>query len=170
LEFYPVSSFVAFVPTHPQHVDAFFELAPVSASDVVYDLGSGDGRLVFAALERGAGMAVGIELDHDIVRRTRAEGRKKGLQDRASFIQGDVLAVDLSEATVVFCYLTPQASAALKPKFERELRPGTRVVMESFPIPGWTPAQTAVRGYADYYETNEFYLYVPRGTVPGEGG
>jgi cyclopropane fatty-acyl-phospholipid synthase-like methyltransferase len=153
-------SFVGFVPTHPQHVDAFFELAALSLSDIVYDLGSGDGRLVFAAIERGAGRAVGIELDRDIVRKARSEARKKHLQDRASFIRADVLDVDLSEATAVFCYLTPQASAALKTKLERELKPGARVVMESFPIPGWTPAQTAVRGYADYYETNEFYLYV----------
>ena len=155
-----MSSFVGFIPTHPQHVDAFFELAPLSASDVVYDLGSGDGRLVFAALKQGAGKAVGAELDPKLIRKARTAAKKEGLQDRAVFVQSDVLTVDLSQASVVFCYLTPQASTALKPKFERELKPGARVVMESFPVPGWKPAQTTARGYADYYEINEFYLYV----------
>ena len=155
-----MSSFVAYVPTNPQHVEAFFELAPLSPADVVYDLGSGDGRLVFAAIDHGTDEAVGVELDGDLVRKATKAAAKKGLGDRARFVQADVADVDLSSASVVFCYLTPQASATLKAKFERELRPGTRVVMESFPIPGWTPAQTTVRGYADYYETNEFYLYV----------
>ena len=155
-----MSSFVGFVPTHPQHVDAFFELAPLSESDVVYDLGSGDGRLVFAALHKGAGKAVGVELDQKLIGKARTAAKKEGLQDRASFLQTDLLTVNLSEASVVFCYLTPQASAALKPKLERELKPGARVVVESFPIPGWKPAQATARGYADYYEINEFYLYV----------
>jgi hypothetical protein len=158
-----MSSFVGFVPTHPNHIDAFFHLAPLSSTDVVYDLGSGDGRLVFASVRSGAGKAVGIEMDGNLVRKSRKTAVKEGLQDSVLFVQADVTGADLSEATVVFCYLTPQASATLKPKLESELRPGTRVVVESFPIPGWTAAQTTVRGYPDYYETNEFYLYfIPR--------
>ncbi|OGO35771.1 MAG: hypothetical protein A2147_07895 [Chloroflexi bacterium RBG_16_57_8] len=160
-------SFVRFVPTHPDHVDAFFELAPLSPSDVVYDLGSGDGRLVFAALEWGAGKAIGVELDPEHVRRARKTARSRGLQERAAFLQRDVSEVDLADATVVFCYLSPPASAALKSKLELELKPGTRVVVESFPVPGWEAARTARRGYSDYYEVNEFYLYIMPASVRG---
>ncbi len=151
-------SFVSFVPTPPEHIDAFFELAPLSSSDVVYDLGSGDGRLLFAALDRGAGKAVGVELDLERVREAREMARSKGLEGRITFIEGDVMEVSLADASVVLCYLITEASTALKPKFESELKPGARVVMESFPVPGWKPVQTVQKGY------KQFYLY----TMPPE--
>jgi predicted RNA methylase len=130
-----MASFIAWVPTPFEHIDPFFELAPVSASDVVYDLGSGDGRLLFAALEKGAGKAVGVELNPDHVQTARTKANEKGLQDKITILNTDVMDVNLSEASVVFCYLFTTASAALKPKFEAELKPSTRVVMESFPVP-----------------------------------
>jgi 16S rRNA G966 N2-methylase RsmD len=146
--------FVRFVPTETEDIEALFDLAPVSASDVVYDLGSGDGRLVFAALDKGAGRAVGIELNPELVSQAREAAKKLGLEGRASFIVADVVEADLSNASVVFCYLIDAASVALKARFERELRPGTRVVMESFPIKGWQPDR--MLGYWQ----NVFYLYV----------
>jgi len=146
-----MGSFVAFVPTPFDHIDPFFELAPVSNGDVVYDLGSGDGRLVFAALEKGAGKAVGVELNPDHVRTAREKAAEKGLQDKVAFLEADVMDVNLSEATVVVCYLITAASIALKPKFASELKPGTRVVMESFPIPGWKPAETRSHDYKTFY-------------------
>lgn len=147
-------SFINFIPTAFEDIDAFFELAPLSSSDVVYDLGSGDGRLLFAALGRGAERAVGIELDTERVREARETARSKGIEDRVAFVEADVMETNLSDATVVLCYLITAASAALKPKFEAELKPGTRVVMESYPIPGWKSVQTARRGY------KEFTLYI----------
>ncbi len=156
-----MGSFVSFVPTPFEHIDPFFELAPVNANDVVYDLGSGDGRLLFAALEKGAGKAVGVELNPDHARTAREKAVEKGLQDKVTFLNADVMEVDLSEATLVVCYLISAASKALKPKFEAELKPATRVVMESFPVPGWKPLETK----ACEYKT--FYLYrMP----PEEGG
>jgi SAM-dependent methyltransferase len=162
-----VSSFIGFVPTHPEHIDAFFELAPLSSSDVLYDLGSGDGRLLFAAVEKGVGTAVGVELDPKHVRKARRTARGKGLEGRITFLEAGVADVDLANASVVFSYLSPTACAALKPKFELELMPGTRVVVEAFPVPGWEPDRTTSRGYSDYYEVNEFFLYIipPRRTV-----
>ncbi len=149
-----MASFIGFIPTPTDHVDGFFELVSVSSSDVVYDLGSGDGRLLFAALDKGAGRAVGVELDSERVRIARETARSKGVEDKASFLAADVMEASLADASVVLCYLCSTASAALKPKFESELKPGTRVVMESFPVPGWKPVQTTKRGY------KEFYLYV----------
>lgn len=147
-------SFIGFIPTPPDEIECFFELAPMSSSDVVYDLGSGDGRLLFTALDKGAGRAVGVELDPERVRAASETAKSKGLQDRVIFLQADVMDVSLADASVVLCYLCLAASATLRPKFESELKPGTRVVMETFPIPGWKPARITARGW------KQFYLYV----------
>ncbi len=147
-------SFISFIPTPHEDVDGFFELVSLSSSDVVYDLGSGDGRLLFAALDKGAGKAVGIDIDPERVREAREIARSKGLDDRITFLEADVMEVSLADASVILCYLSNSASAALKPKFESELKPGTRVVMESFPVPGWKPVRTFDRGY------KHFYLYI----------
>ncbi len=135
-------SFIGWVPTDQEYIGGFFELAPVSPNDVVYDLGCGDGRLLFAALDKGAGKVVGIDIDPERIRVCKEAAEKRGFNGRATFIESDVMQADLSGATVVFCYLLTTASAALKPKFEKELKPGTRVVMESFPVPGWKPQKT----------------------------
>jgi len=147
-------SFISFIPTPPEHINSFFELAPVSLTDVVYDLGSGDGRLLFAALENGAGRVVGIELNPSHVRTARDIARNKGLEGKATFIEADIMEVNLAEATVILCYLSAGASGTLRPKFESELKPGTKVVMESFPVLGWKPTQVI---YNDY---KYFYLYI----------
>jgi len=155
-----MGSFISFIPTPFEDIDTFFKLAPVSQVDVVFDLGSGDGRLLFAALEKGAGKIVGVELDSVLACEARKTAGEKRLEDKATFLEADVMDVNLSDATVVLCYLYPTASEALKPKFELELKPGTRVVMESFPVEGWKPVQTKVFGY------KTFYLYVmPPGIV-----
>ncbi len=153
-------SFIGFVPTPYYCIEGFFDLAPVSSSDIVYDLGSGDGRLLFAALKRGAGKVVGIELDPDLVQLSKKAAARKHVADITSFIEEDVLNVNLVDATVVFCYLFPTASEVLKPKFESELKRGTRVVMESFQIYGWKPIKTTENG------GKLFYLYV----MPPEKG
>jgi ribosomal protein L11 methylase PrmA len=129
--------FVLWVPTMSEFINGFFELAPVSSSDVVYDLGSGDGRLLFAALEKGADRCVGIDIDSKKVNEARELAREKGLDHKVTFMEGDFLDHDFSEATVILCYLFPEALRALKPKFERELKPGTRIVSEVFTVPGW---------------------------------
>jgi ubiquinone/menaquinone biosynthesis C-methylase UbiE len=147
-------SFISWIPTQPEYIDGFFELASMLPSDVVYDLGCGDGRLLFAALERGAGRAVGIDIDPERIIAAREEAKKRNLEDRVTFIENDVLNANLADASVVFCYLITAASAALQPKFEAELKPGTRVVMESFPVPGWKPLRTFEKEY------RSFYLYV----------
>jgi tRNA A58 N-methylase Trm61 len=153
-------SFISWVPTPFDDIEGFFELAPVSSSDVVYDLGAGDGRLLFAALEKGAGRAVGVEIDPVRVGEAEQNAKAKGLEDRVKFLLSDVMEANLTEASVVLCYLITSASAALKPKFEAELKPGTRVVMESFPVPGWKSVRTVSKG------SKTFYLYV----MPPEPG
>ena len=147
-------SFIGFVPTPLECVDGFFELTTLSRSDVVYDLGSGDGRLLFAALERGAGRVVGVELDPELVHRARETAKSKGFEDRATFIEADVLDVNLADATILLCYLYPTASEELRTKFESELKPGARVVIESFYIDEWNPVRSIDK------EGKSFFIYV----------
>ena len=155
-------SFIGWIPTEPVYIEGFFELAPVSESDVVYDLGCGDGRLLFAALERGAGRVVGVDIDPKRIAAARKEAKIRGWENKTTFIEGDVLDTKFTDATVVFCYLIGEASTMLKPKFAAELKPGTRVVMETFAVPGWRPRQTINFDYGpDYGPGNRtFYLYV----------
>ena len=151
-------SFINFIPTPYEDVDVFFDLVSLSSSDVVYDLGSGDGRLLFAALDYGAGKVIGIDLDRERIGEAREIARNKGLDDKVTFLEADVMEVSLTDASVILCYLSISASTALKPKFESELKAGTRIIMESFPIPNWKPDRTFDRGY------KRFYLY----TMPPE--
>lgn len=146
-----MGSFITFIPTPHEDINSFFELAPVTSSDVVYDLGSGDGRLLFAALELGAGKAIGVELDPALVREATETAKEKGLENKVEFLKGDIMDVNLCDATLVLCYLFTTASAALKPKFVAELKLGARIIMESFPVHGWKPVKTEKHGFRTFY-------------------
>jgi SAM-dependent methyltransferase len=149
--------FVDWIPTETEFIDNFFNLCPVTSSDVVYDLGSGDGRLLFAALAKGAGRCVGIDIDPIRVQAANDAAQNNEKRDRIQFIQSDVMDVDLADATVVLCYLYSSAAKLLRSKFEIELKPGTRIVMESFPIPGWKPAKEInTNGRSFYFYTMPF--------------
>ena len=142
--------FIGWLPTQQDCLDIFFELTPVSSSDIVYDLGSGDGRLLFKVLEKGTGKCVGIDIDPERICAAMKEAENRQVTDRITFIEADILNVDLSEATLILCYLFPSASAVLRPKFEKELKQGTRIVMEDFEIPGWKPIEVKGKGYSNY--------------------
>ena len=146
-------SYAGFVPTPPEQIDGFLDLIVLSESDLVYDLGSGDGRLLFAALQRGAGKAVGVELNDKLLQAALELARSKKVQDQVSFRQADVMEVNLRDASVVFCYLSLGAAAALKPKFAAELKPGTKIIMEMYPVPGWKPLKTICK------DRKRFFLY-----------
>jgi cyclopropane fatty-acyl-phospholipid synthase-like methyltransferase len=112
-------------------------LAGVSSKDVVYDLGSGDGRIVLAAARNFGAKAVGIELDHGLAVESAAKAREMQLDKLVTIIEGDLFKTDLEPASVVTVYLFLEANARLRPILERELRPGTRVVAHDIRIPGW---------------------------------
>jgi predicted RNA methylase len=159
--------YISWVPTQHEIINTFFELCAVSSSDVVYDLGSGDSRLLFAAVEKGAGRCVGIDIDPDLIKASRESAQNRGMDNKLTFIKADVMAVDLSAASVIFCYLHSAASADLKQKFEKELKAGTRIVMESFPVMGWKPAKVIDNNGIIFYfytmpaeETDDYKLMV----------
>jgi len=129
---------VPFVPTPQELVDKMIELAGVKKGDVVYDLGSGDGRIVITAAKKGA-KAVGFEIDGDLVKQSRENIRKAGIQQQAEIRQQDIRTVDLSAASVVTMYLLPDVNLQLKPKIQSQLKPGSRVVSHAFDMGDWKP-------------------------------
>lgn len=129
---------VPFVPTPQQVVDKMIELAGVKKGDVVYDLGSGDGRIVITAAKKGA-RAVGFDVDGDLVKESRENIRKAGLQELAEIRQQDILTVDLSGASVVTMYLLPDVNLKLKPHILSQMKPGSRIVSHAFDMGDWKP-------------------------------
>jgi SAM-dependent methyltransferase len=129
---------VPFVPSPQIVVDKMIELAGVKKGDVVYDLGSGDGRIVIAAAKKGA-RAVGFDIDPDLVAESRANVKKSGVQESAEIRHQDILTVDLSPASVVTMYLLPDVNLKLKPNLLSQLKPGSRVVSHSFDMGDWKP-------------------------------
>jgi hypothetical protein len=132
---------VPFVPTPQEVVDKMIELGGVKKGDVVYDLGSGDGRIVITAAKKGA-RAVGFDVDGDLVKESRENIRKAGLEKLAEIKQQDILTVDLSPATVVTMYLLPDVNLKLKPNLLSQLKPGSRVVSHAFDMGDWKPDKT----------------------------
>lgn len=130
---------IHFVPTPIPVVERMLELARVGKDDVVYDLGSGDGRIPIVAAQRYGARGVGIEINPVWVRDARVAAERLGVTDRVSFRNEDLFLTDLREATVVTLYLFPTVNAKLQPKLLRELKPGTRVVSHEYGIGDWPP-------------------------------
>src|SRR4029079_19349854 len=132
-----------YVPTPQNVVDAMLELAHVTANDVVYDLGSGDGRIPITAAERYGARGVGIEIDPRLVRESEDNAAKAGVSHLVRFQTGDLFAADIREATVVTLFLLPALNIELIPKLRSNLRPGARIVSHHFAMGDrWTPDET----------------------------
>lgn len=150
---------VPFVPTPHEVVTHMLEMARVDSRDVVYDLGSGDGRIAIAAARRGA-RAKGIEINSKLVSEARNNARAAGVGSRVEFLQADLFAYDLSEATVITLYLLPRINLKLRPRL-LALAPGTRIVSHAFDMGDWKPDRT------DVIRATEIHLWTvpPHGTV-----
>ena len=132
---------VVFAPTPPDVVDAMLRLAKVTSSDIVYDLGSGDGRIVIAAAKSFGARGVGIDIDPERTREAAANARTAGVADKVTFRTDDLFTADISPATVVTLYLSPSINGRLAAKLMKELKPGTRVVSHAFDLGSWKPQQ-----------------------------
>lgn len=133
---------IHFTPTRQAVADAMLKLAHITPNDVVYDLGSGDGRIVMLAAQKYGARGVGIEIDGALVDISRQIARDGEVADRVTFIQSDLFEADISEATIVTLYLSRTVNARLEPKLKRDLRPGTRIVSHQWEMPDWTPDTT----------------------------
>ncbi len=135
---------VIFVPTPPEAVEAMLKLAKVGPNDVVYDLGSGDGRIPIAAVQTfKARSATGIDIDPQRIKEANENLKKAGVGDRVRFLNQDLFTTPIGEASVVTLYLLQSLNEKLMPKLQKELKPGSRVVSQSFSMGDkWTPDQT----------------------------
>lgn len=150
---------VIYVPTPEPVVDAMLNLAEVKPGDVLYDLGSGDGRIPIRAAERFGVRATGIEINPVRLREANANAEKAGVTDLVSFRQDDLFEADFSDATVVTLYLLDSLNEKLRPRLLAELEPGTRIVSHAFRMGDWEPEQTLEVGDSTIY----------RWTVPERG-
>ena len=149
---------VPYVPSPQFVVDKMIELAGVKPGDFVYDLGSGDGRIVITAAKKGA-KAVGFEIDGDLVGESRANIKKGGVEALAEIRNQDILTVDFSAASVITMYLLPDVNLQLKPKLLSQLKPGSRIVSHSFDMGDWKPDKV------EQIEGRTIYLW----TIPAKG-
>ncbi|HLN87473.1 MAG TPA: methyltransferase domain-containing protein [Candidatus Limnocylindrales bacterium] len=133
---------IPFVPTPIEVIDRMLELAEVKKGDVVYDLGSGDGRIVIRAAKTYGVRAVGIEMDSLLLEKARHDAEAAGVSHLVEFRAEDALKADISKATVVTLYMLPWFNEAMKPSFEKYLKPGARIVAHDFGIEGWKPDKT----------------------------
>ena len=145
---------VIFVPTPQNVVDAMLKMANVTASDVVYDLGSGDGRIPITAAQKYGARAVGIDINPERIKEANANLAKANVGDKVQFLNQDLFETDLSPATVITLYLLPSLNQKLIPKL-KQLKPGTRIVSHSFDMgTEWPPEKTEdVQGRMIYYWT-----------------
>lgn len=134
---------VPYIPTTDTAVNAMLELAQVKTSDIVYDLGCGDGRIVIAAAKRYGARAVGIDIDPSLVREAKRNAQRAGVERLVEFREQDLFQADFREATVVTLFLLPAVNKRLLPQLEA-LKPGTRIVSNTFEIGDWKPAREIV--------------------------
>lgn len=130
---------VPYVPTPNEVVVEMLKIAGVTKDDVVYDLGSGDGRLVVTAAQQFGARGIGVELDPMLIQKSNESAKLAGVSDRVKFVQQDLFETDFKDATVVTLYLLTQVNLKLRPKLLSELKPGTRVVSHQFRMGAWKP-------------------------------
>jgi len=155
-----VEDLAPFVATPVEVVDKMLDMAEVKASDVLYDLGCGDGRIVITAARRFGCRGVGIDIDPQRIRESRQGAKQAGVQKLVEFREADAMKVDISRATVVSLYLLPESNALLRPKFESELKPGTNVITHNYRIPGWEDKEVRAETVADMEgKEHSIFLY-----------
>jgi ubiquinone/menaquinone biosynthesis C-methylase UbiE len=140
-QFGSAENLAPYIPSPQVVVDKMLEAGRIRPGETVYDLGSGDGRILITAAQKFKAKAVGVELSPELCHSARARVKELGLEDRVRVIQGSLLRVDLSPADVVTIYLLTSSNDRLRPNLERDLKPGARVVSNDFEIRGWKPSQ-----------------------------
>jgi len=157
-------SLAPYVPTPQDVVEKMLELAQVTSSDVLYDLGCGDGRIVITAAKKYGARGVGVDIDPQRIQESQANARTAGVENRVKFIQQDAMTVDVSPATVVTLYLLPDSNRRLRGNLTRELKPGSRIVSHAFDMDEWEPLK--VEHFTDSGGmTRTLYLWKADGTA-----
>jgi SAM-dependent methyltransferase len=160
---------VPYVPTTEQAVEEMLKLANVQKSDIVYDLGCGDGRIVIAAAKKYGARGVGIDINPVRISEAKANAKKAGVEHLVRFEENDLFKADIHEATVVSLFLLPNINLKLRPKLLQDLKPGTRVVSNTFDMGDWKPERESQladsdEGYSSL--SHKFFLW----TIPVKSG
>jgi len=148
-----------YVPTPPEIVRTMLELAELKPGELLYDLGSGDGRGLIMAVQDFGAKAVGVELNENLVKNSRETVKGLDLTDRIQIIHGDLFNVDVSKADVVMLYLFPDMVKQLKLKLEKELKDGARVVSHDYSIQGWNPTKIETFNKSRLFHNHTIFLY-----------
>jgi SAM-dependent methyltransferase len=155
---------VPYVPTTEEAVEAMLKLADVKKTDVVYDLGCGDGRIVIAAAKKYGARGVGIDINPERIQEAKENAKKAGVENLVRFEENDLFKADFHEASVVTLFLLPKVNLRLRPKLLQDLKPGTRVVSNTFDMGDWKPEkeQSLNGGESDYSGglSHKFYLWI----------
>jgi len=151
-------SLAPYVASPMNVVKKMLEIAKVKPDDIVYDLGSGDGRIVIMAAHDFGARGIGVDINPNMVKEARGKVEEAKVGDRVKIIQGHILEADLKPATVVTMYLTTGANEKVRPKLEAELKPGARIVTHDFSIPKWESVEELK--FRDDYRVHTIYLYV----------
>jgi ribosomal protein L11 methylase PrmA len=140
-------------------------VANVGKNDVLYDLGSGDGRIVITAALKFGTRGVGVDIDPERVKEANDNAAKAGVADRVRFVQQDLFQTDIRDATVVTLYLLPAVNMRLRPKLLKDLKPGTRVVSHNYDMGDWAPLKTIIVNLPEDAHTVYYWIVPPAGTV-----
>lgn len=151
---------VPYLPTTDQAVQEMLKLAGVTSNDVVYDLGCGDGRIVIAAAKDFGARAVGIDINPDRIREAKENARKAGVENLVRFEENDLFKADIREATVVTLFLLNTVDLQLRPKLLADLKPGTRIVSNTFKMGDWNPDRHVEVQTTEKYFSKDLYLWI----------
>jgi len=159
---------VPYVPTTEPAVEAMLKLAGVKKTDIVYDLGCGDGRIVIAAAKTYGAHAVGVDINPVRIGEAKENAKKAGVENLVRFEENDLFEADIHQATVVTLFLLPNINLQLRPKLLADLKPGTRIVSNTFDMGDWKPEKEAIVGDPDEetYLSHKLYLWI----VPARNG
>jgi SAM-dependent methyltransferase len=155
-------SLAPYVPTPQYVVDKMLELAQVASTDVVYDLGCGDGRIVITAAKKYGAHAVGVDIDPERIRESIANAKAAGVEDLVSFKLEDAMKADISSATVVTLYLLTSSNEALRPILTKQLKAGSRIVSHAFGMGDWQPQKTELIPHESGFNRT-IYLWIADG-------
>jgi len=157
---------VPYVPTSEQAVQAMLKLADVKKNDIVYDLGCGDGRIVIAAAKTYGAHGVGIDLNPQRVKEANENAKKAGVESLVRFEENDLFKSDFHQATVVTLFLLPEVNLRLRPKLLKDLKPGTRIVSNTFDMEDWKPDKEMTVDGPESYLSRKLYMWV----IPARSG
>lgn len=151
-----VNKLAPYVASPARVVDRMLELAAIKPGETVYDLGCGDGRILIAAVQKYKAKAVGVEISPKLVAEAKSRIEKVGISDQAHVIEGDLLKTDLAGADVVTIYLATSLNEELRPRLEKFLKPGARVISHDYAVPGWKATKT---DYSLGAQKHRIYVY-----------